>query len=138
MTFAEKIKNLRKQQGLSQKELADALNVSLRTVTGWETENRYPNRRDIYSKLSEVLGCDITYLMSDQEQFITQAAEEFGERGARQAQKLTDELVGLFAGGSIDEEDMAKFRDAIEEAYFIAKRKNKEKYGSGSRKNKGN
>ena len=35
MTFAEKIKELRKQKNLSQTELGKAVGVSLRTVRGW-------------------------------------------------------------------------------------------------------
>ena len=34
--FAENLKNLRKSQGLSQKQLADALGVDQRTVSAWE------------------------------------------------------------------------------------------------------
>ncbi|EJW89147.1 XRE family transcriptional regulator [gut metagenome] len=42
MTFGEKVKNLRKNKGLNQTQLADAVGVSLRTVRGWEIEGRYP------------------------------------------------------------------------------------------------
>ena len=35
MTFGEKVKNLRKNKGLNQTQLADAVGVSLRTVRGW-------------------------------------------------------------------------------------------------------
>ena len=38
MTFGEKVKNLRKNKGLNQTQLADAVGVSLRTVRGWEIE----------------------------------------------------------------------------------------------------
>ena len=75
MTFAEKIKELRKQKNLSQTELGKAVGVSLRTVRGWEAEGRYPKQHDIYGKLAEVLGCDVSYLMSDTEAFITDASE---------------------------------------------------------------
>ena len=37
MTFAEKLQKLRKQNGLSQEQLAEKLNVSGRTVSRWET-----------------------------------------------------------------------------------------------------
>ena len=74
MTFAEKIKELRKQKNLSQTDLGKAVGVSLRTVRGWEVEGRYPKQHDIYGKLAEVLGCDVSYLMSDTEAFIKMPA----------------------------------------------------------------
>ena len=42
MTFGEKVKTLRKEKGLNQTQLAQAVGVSLRTIRGWEIEGRYP------------------------------------------------------------------------------------------------
>lgn len=128
MTFAEKIKELRKQKNLSQTDLGKAVGVSLRTVRGWEAEGRYPKQHDIYGKLAEVLGCDVSYLMSDTEAFITDASEKFGNRGQKDAKELVSELTGLFAGGQMAEEDMDALMLAVQEAYVEAKKKNREKY----------
>ncbi len=128
MTFAEKIKELRKQRNLSQTELGKAVGVSLRTVRGWEAEGRYPKQHDIYSKLSETLGCEVAYLMSDKEAFITDASEKFGSRGQKDATELVSELTGLIAGGQMAEEDMDLLMLAVQEAYVEAKRKNHEKF----------
>lgn len=38
MTFAEKLKSIRKQTGMSQEQLAEKLGVSRQAVTKWETE----------------------------------------------------------------------------------------------------
>ena len=38
MTFGEKVKTLRKEKGLNQTQLAQAVGVSLRTIRGWEIE----------------------------------------------------------------------------------------------------
>ena len=56
---------------------------------------------------------------------VAQAAEKYGARGAKQAQQLTDELTGLFTGGDLAEEDMELMMKAIQDAYWIAKEKNK-------------
>jgi DNA-binding XRE family transcriptional regulator len=38
MTFAEKLKSIRKQAGMSQEQLAEKLGVSRQAVTKWETD----------------------------------------------------------------------------------------------------
>ena len=40
MTFAENVKMLRKQAGMSQEQLAEKLGVSRQAVTKWETRVR--------------------------------------------------------------------------------------------------
>ena len=125
MTFAEKVRNLRKEKGLSQTELGQAVGVSLRTVRGWEIEGRYPKARDLYPKLAEVLGCDVSYLMTEKEDFITDASASYGPRGARKAAQIVEEVNALFAGGEMDEEDMDTLMLSLHEAYMEAKLRNK-------------
>ena len=63
MTFSEKIKDLRLNSGMSQTRLADTLGVPLRTYRSWEKDGRIPMDRDVYVRLSEVLKCDVSYLI---------------------------------------------------------------------------
>ena len=125
MTFAEKIRELRNEKGMSQTALGNAVGVTLRTVRGWEIEGRYPRNRALYEKLAEVLDCNAAYLMTDTEEFITRAGEQYGYRGKRGAMKLTEELSGLFAGGTLKEEDMDAVMQAVQQAYWEAKKLNK-------------
>ena len=128
MKFGEKLRELRKQKHLSQTELGAAVGVSLRTLRGWEVEGRYPKQRELYAKLAEVLECDVDYLLTEKEAFITDSAERFGYRGERDAKALVEDLTGLFAGGQMAEEDMDTLMLAVQEAYVEAKRRNREKY----------
>lgn len=96
MTFGEKIKTLRAQKKMSQTDLAKSIGVSLRTVRGWEVEGRYPRDRELYNKLSNSLGCDVSYLMTDEENFITAAAEQYGSRGAKQAQAILEQTAWIY------------------------------------------
>lgn len=41
--FAKKIRKLRMSRNMSQKDLADLLNVDRTTVAGWETKDRMPD-----------------------------------------------------------------------------------------------
>ena len=44
MTFAENLKMLRKQAGMSQEQLAEKLGVSRQAVTKWETGKNVPGQ----------------------------------------------------------------------------------------------
>lgn len=124
MNFGEKVSRLRKQHGLTQRQLADELGVSLRTITNYETGGRYPKQREIYKKLAEVLQVDINYLLTENETFIVYAHEQYGSRGMQQAQRLLAEVRGLFSGGELAEEDKDEMMRAIQDAYWIAKENN--------------
>ena len=125
MKFGEKVKSLRKEKGLSQSGLAEAAGVSLRTIQSYEAGKSYPKQRDIYQKLAGILDCEQNYLMTEEDGFMTDAASRYGSRGARQAKELLSEVSGLFAGGELAEDDMDEMMRAIQEAYWIAKEKNR-------------
>lgn len=139
MTFGEKVQNLRKAKNMSQTQLADAIGVSLRTVRGWEIEGRYPKQHDFYQRLSDVLGCDVSYLTTEGESFITEATEQYGSRGAKQAQLILEQAAAMFAGGELSDEDKTAFMDEIQMLYLDSKKRAKKftpkKYRKNYRKN---
>ena len=125
MTFGEKVKTLRKTKDMSQTQLAKAAGVSLRTVGGWEKEGRYPKQHELYQKLADTLGCDVSYLMTEEESFITEATEQYGSRGAKQAQQILEQAAAMFAGGELSDEDKTAFMDEIQMLYLDSKRRAK-------------
>lgn len=44
MSFAENLRRLRKEKGLTQEQLARQIGVGKRAVIGYETEGRYPRK----------------------------------------------------------------------------------------------
>lgn len=125
MTFGEKIKNLRKSKNLNQTQLANAIGVSLRTIRGWEIEGRYPKQHELYQKLADVLGCDVSYLMTEEDAFVTEAAEQYGSRGAKQAQQILEQAAAMFAGGELSDDDKTAFMDEIQMLYLDSKKRAK-------------
>ena len=125
MTFGEKVKTLRKTKDMSQTQLAQAVGVSLRTVGGWEKEGRYPKQHELYQKLADTLGCDVSYLMTEEESFITEATEQYGSRGAKQAQQILEQAAAMYAGGELSDEDKTAFMDEIQMLYLDSKRRAK-------------
>ncbi len=66
MTIGEKIKKMRIEQNLTQKELASKLNVTFQTVSKWENDINVP---DIYTlkNIAKVLNINIEYLIDEDE-----------------------------------------------------------------------
>jgi DNA-binding NarL/FixJ family response regulator len=63
LNFAETLKKLRTEKGLSQREVAEQIFVSRPTVARWENGSRLPDA-DMISRLSKCLGVDINTLLS--------------------------------------------------------------------------
>lgn len=63
MAFAEKIRKLRKKNGLSQEELADKLDVSRQAVSKWE-KGVMPDINNM-TKIATFFDCTIDYLVND-------------------------------------------------------------------------
>lgn len=127
MTFGEKIKTLRKEQGMTQKDLAEALGLSLRTISNYETGGLRPRHDATYDALAALFHVPKTYFFTEEDAFISAAEARWGKSGAEDARELVDGVIGLFAGGHLDEEDKQAVFEAIQEAYFRAKLENESK-----------
>ena len=66
MTLAEKLKEARKNAGLTQIELAEKLCVSRQAITKWESGKGIPDV-DNLKILSKVLNVSIDFLLDDEE-----------------------------------------------------------------------
>ena len=66
MTLADKLKEARKNVGLTQNELAEKLCVSRQAITKWESGNGIPDVENLRT-LSKVLNVSIDFLLDDEE-----------------------------------------------------------------------
>lgn len=62
-SFADILKQIRTEQGLSQQQLADKLFVDRSSIANWESGRRVPNAI-LITKIAETLGVDIGTLMT--------------------------------------------------------------------------
>lgn len=125
MKFGEKLKELRQQKNVSQDTVAKAIGTSRRNYIAYEQEGRYPRKREVYTALADFFGCDPNYLLTEDEEFVTAAGEQYGTRGKRQAEDLVAELSGMFAGGELSESDKDAVMLALQKAYWDCKEDNK-------------
>ena len=64
MSFGENLKNIRKQRGITQEELAEILGVSRQAVSKWESDGGYPETEKLIA-ISKQLNISIDYLLND-------------------------------------------------------------------------
>lgn len=65
MTFAEKLRTIRKRAGMSQEKLAEKLGVSRQAITKWETNMGIPDIENIRA-ISTLFAISIDELLSDE------------------------------------------------------------------------
>ena len=125
MEFSEKIRNARTAKGISQRELAEASGITLRTIQNYETGGRLPRKRETYTRLAASLGISEDVLLDENAAFVLRASEQYGGRGAKQALDMVSDIAAMWAGGEMDEEDMDTIMQAMQEAYWEAKKNNR-------------
>lgn len=86
------IADMRKKQGLTQKQLAELLNVTDKTISKWETGYRLPDAL-LLQELSSVLKVDINELLAGEE-FLTKeiSSEEYMKKSENNILGLVNEL----------------------------------------------
>lgn len=94
MEFHEKLQELRRQNGMTQEALAEALFVSRTAISKWESGRGYPNI-DSLKAISKYFSVTIDELLSS-EQALTIAEEE----NRQKHQHLLDLVFGLLDCGS--------------------------------------
>ena len=64
MSFGERLKNLREEKQLSQKQLGKMLGLDQRTISTYESDDRFKNG-DRLIKIADFFGVSIDYLLRD-------------------------------------------------------------------------
>ena len=128
MKFGAKVKEKRLQRGQTQDEFAKALGISKRTLCRYEYGDMHPRNRDVYRKLADYFELDINYFLTEDEEFLTEAAEEYGSRGLSQAESILEQASALFAGGELSEDDEIAFLREMQRLYLDSKERAREKF----------
>lgn len=128
MKFGEKFKTERLKKNLTQKEVADALGINRRMITRYENGLSFPRTKEAYKKIADFFGVDVNYLLTEDDEFVVRVSEKYGSHGMKQAQELIDGMSGLFAGGTLSEQDKDAVMKALQDIYWESKARNVEKY----------
>ncbi|MCR5488800.1 MAG: helix-turn-helix domain-containing protein [Saccharofermentans sp.] len=95
MNIADRIQSLRKQKGMSQIELADAIGVSRQAVSKWESEQTIPDLDKIVA-MSEIFGTTTDYLLKG----VEPVENEGGQAAAATAGAAATAAASMGAGVS--------------------------------------
>lgn len=136
-TTGEKIRDLRLSLGLKQSELAEKTEITIRTITNYETDARKPRGLQL-RRLCEALNVTEDYLLNpeiddpaygmDTVAYVDAARAQYGTKGAMDMKQLLAANQALFAGGDIPEEDKDLFFSAVLAAYNQCKQEAREKF----------
>ena len=80
MTTGQKIARLRRERGMTQDGLADALGVSRQAVSKWESDAAFPETEKLV-RLSRLLECSIDYLLKQEDEPAQEKPDAASERG---------------------------------------------------------
>lgn len=130
MTFGEKVKAARSAMNLSQTELAQLTGISERSLYTYEQLGTIPRKSNI-RKLAEALHISVSYLLDDQKDenmLLTESREQFGAKGAKEAQEVLGRVSSLFADDDLDENAKDVFFQALMTVYMDSKKTAREKF----------
>lgn len=88
-TFGEKIKDLRKEKNLTQKEMAQALSITISTLSHWECDYQEPSFRDLIL-LAEYFDVSTDYLLGAAEDEIVPKEKNSPELTSEEQSLLND------------------------------------------------
>lgn len=125
MVFRDRLKEKRLAAGMTQAELAEKVGISARTIQNYEMGTRKPRNLEVIQKIAEALRTTLDYLLGSSGAYMVAAQEKGGAKAARDIEALVSEVTGLFAGGMLSEESMDGAIKALNDAYWIAKEKNR-------------
>ncbi|WP_196604599.1 helix-turn-helix domain-containing protein [Pectinatus haikarae] len=133
--IAKRIKTLRSEQNLTQRELSARLNLTPKMISFYELGQRTPPS-DIIIKLTEIFNVSADYLLGKTD--IKESADnilnegnknEFAKKDTMDLAKFLDQTEIMFDGEvhKLDFESRQRLRNALEFAFYEAKKMNKRK-----------
>lgn len=137
MIFKDRLREKRTAAGMTQSELARRAGVTSRTIQNYELGDRRPSNMEVIQRIADALGTTTEYLLGSSGAYVVAAQQRGGAEAARDIDQLVSEVTGMFAGGSLSEEALDGAMRALNDAYWIAKEKNRKYVPKKRRKEEG-
>ena len=121
MDFKDKIRILRKEAGLTQKQAAEQIGVTYRTYQNYEAGASIPGGAAL-ARIAEIFHISLDLLLGDIPGDAAAAVSSNGE-----LQKLLGEMQALFCGGKLPEADKIYVMEALTDMFWRSKELNLER-----------
>lgn len=127
LRFNERIKEIRKNKGLTQKALGKLINKSAQVISNWERGYTTTINQDDIRNIARAFNIKISELMSDDEYATYNKSDE--HKQSKDLTKFLDQTEIMFDGEmyKLNPESRQKLRNALEFAFYEAKKMNKRK-----------
>lgn len=132
-TLGNRLKSLRQEKGLTQKEVAKLIGTTDVSIGRYEMDARVP-KADILNSLAKLYDVEIDYLLTGKDNNKTLLNNKDNKKIEKDLKAIMDEFRDgeagpiFYDGIELDNEDLDKLEIAMRTALEIAKIKNKEKY----------
>lgn len=125
--LSERLKQLRDEKEVMQKEVASYLNITTSAYGFYEQDKRTPTP-EVLSKLADFFKVSVDYLLGK-----TEEKRNIKSTITKKDEKDHDEFMkdarALFMNGEVAEEDKERIFKDISDLFWESKKINKEKYG---------
>lgn len=127
MLLKDKIKQLRKDRGLTQASLGKLINKSSQVISNWERGYTSSINQDDIKRLATALNINISELLNDTDFNINDCIDTQTKNKPKDLIKLLEKEEYTLNGEIVTQEDRDKIKRVIEALYWDAKEKNKRK-----------
>lgn len=114
LTFGERLLKLRKEKGMSRRELAENCGVTDKSIQNYETDFRSP-KNEVTQRLAKALGVSVSYLVDG-----TEPTDDLSEPDRKEILEMAS---ALFAGGELSEDEQLAFLTELQTIYLDSKKK---------------
>lgn len=119
--FSENLRSLRNAFGLTQRELANEVNLSLRTIQNYERGLSLPKKRNTIQVLANFFDVPVTALFGPEDLYAMEATDRGTPSDALKVRLLLSDMTALFAGGKLAEKDKDLVMRTLNELYWESK-----------------
>lgn len=127
----KRLKEQRAIKGLSQRALAEILNVSQQTIGSWETGRTEPDQQTL-KKIANFFNVSVDYLLEQEDINNPSLSRKEKADIAKDLDEIKQQLLDsdqlMFDGMPMDEESITQILSALEVGMEMVRKKNKEKY----------
>lgn len=133
MTLGEKLKEARKQAGLSQEQLSEKLGISRSAVAKWEADKGIPDIENLKA-LSGLLGVSIDYLVNngeDLDKAVIKEAIDLSKYDGKncyekKGQRIFDTVLGILTDAPFGTLDVFNELKNTDKQYYLVEQDNKQ------------